>query len=81
MDDQYFVIWVDANGDAYMENPAKETLLKRLDEGYYGPNPASSHIPAIPDGEMAEWTETLIIIKGRHVIPLPVTTVTKFDLP
>jgi len=89
MDDQYYVIRTDDNGDSFVDKLTRAELLQRLNEEYYGPLPPYGfglpsgwrQLPTIPDGAMAEWGETLIIVKGQQVAPLVVTTVTKFDLP
>lgn len=86
MDDQYFVIYVDENADAFVEKLDEATLLERLNAGEYPtpmfPAPSGwARIPDIPGEVMSEWNPITIIIKGRQVAPLPIETVTKFKLP
>lgn len=74
--EKYFVI-SNSDGDTTVRVLAKETLLKQIEENYWGDREI---LNKIPDSDTNYWGESVVIIKGEIVTPTPIVTVTKFDI-
>ena len=75
--EKYFVIST-SDGDTMIDVLDKETLLKRLEENYWGNMEIISD--EIPDSDTNYWGDSIVIIKGEIVTPTPIVTVTKLDI-
>lgn len=74
--EKYFVI-CNSNGDTTIHVLDKETLLKGIEENYWG---SMEFLNKIPDSDTNYWGDSVVIIKGEIVTPTPLITVTKFDI-
>lgn len=70
----YFVISLNENGEAGCIKLTKDTLLKRLNENYWGSLPALEFLPENWKHDMGGGPEGLLIIKGKIVVPKAVKT-------
>ena len=71
---KYFVI-SDSEGDTFIDLVSEETLLKRLEEEYYGEDVKFKS----SFGDSEELNQ-ILIIKGEIVVPTPVKKVIKYRM-
>jgi len=78
MSDMYYLIR-NTDGDTYVEEIDKETLLKRLDEKDDGDDlEILDSMPA--EGDTNYWGGDMLIIKGSIIKPQAKKVVTKYDV-
>lgn len=78
MKETYYII-SNSDGDTTVEQVDKETLLKRIEENYYGSH--KGILEKIPtNNDTNYWGENILIIKGKIVTPTPEQVVTKYDI-
>lgn len=77
MKETYFVI-NNSDGDTTVSEFTKETLLKAIQENYWGNKEILKSIPVNDDTNY--WGEGLLIIKGSVVVPTPKQVITKYDI-
>jgi hypothetical protein len=63
--EQYFVIY-NSDGDTRFQVLDKATLMKRIDENYYG---RVQFADRIPDIDSNYWGEQTVVIKGSIIMP------------
>lgn len=76
-EETYFTI-SNSDGDTYVYEATKESLLKELDEGDLSIDEILTEIPESNDTNY--WGGKTLIIKGEIVVPKPVTVVEKYEL-
>jgi len=64
--DSYFVIFCSEDGETCVTQLEQDELLRRLSDNYYG---TSAFLPGIGNANPAYWGDTLLIIKGKVVVP------------
>ena len=78
MKETYFII-SNSDGDTHVEAIDKETLLERIEEGYYGKG--REVLTELPnDSDTNYWGEALLIIKGKMVCPKAEQVITKYNI-
>ena len=78
MKEQYFII-SNSDGDTIVEAVDKDTLLERIDEGYYGSD--TGVLKELPkERDTNYWGENILIIKGKVVSPVAEQVVTKYSI-
>lgn len=78
MGEFYFLLSCSEDGDVRVESMSKATLLKRLDEKYYGENP--KFVDRIPNNDMMYWQGKMVLIKGKIVVPQTRQVVETYDV-
>lgn len=74
----YFVI-TNHDGEPKIDCLSRETLMKRLNEKYYGPIKFESEDWLLDHG--MEQLGGAVLIKGEIVVPTAKETVVEFDVP
>lgn len=79
MTEPFCVIVCSEDGDVTLQTIDRETLLKRLNESYWG------NLPIHPGPEKGEFMDgrsraCIYIIKGEFVVPQPKRVVTEWDV-
>lgn len=78
MKELYFII-SNSDGDTTVEAVDKDTLLERIEEGYYGSD--TGVLKELPkEGDTNHWGENILVIKGKVVSPVAEQVVTKYDI-
>jgi hypothetical protein len=78
MKEQYFII-SNSDGDTHVEAVDKETLLERIEEGYYGRD--RGVLEGLPkESDTNYWGENILVIKGKIVSPVAEQVVTKYNI-
>lgn len=78
MEDTYFVI-TNSDGDTTVEEMTKQELIEAIEEGRWGrERMCLENIPENNDTNY--WGESILIIKGKVVRPLPEQVVTKYTI-
>lgn len=76
MKEQYFII-SNSDGDTTVEAVDKDTLLKRIEEDYYG----GGILEGLPkENDTNYWGDNILVIKGKVVSPVAEQVVTKYSI-
>lgn len=78
MKEQYFII-SNSDGDTTVDVVDKETLLERIDDGYYG-NDRKPFKELPKENDTNYWSDGILIIKGKVVSPVAEQVVTKYNI-
>jgi hypothetical protein len=76
MEDKYFII-TNSDGDTTVTEMTKTQLLRAIEENYWGDRVCLADIPR---SDTNYWGESILIIKGKVVIPEPEQVITKYKI-
>lgn len=75
--EKYFII-SNSDGDTTVDCVTKETLLKRINEKYYGSHEYLNNMPT--ENDTNYWGESILVIKGSIVSPQVKTKITEYTI-